>query len=74
MIKGGKELEKDSKLLEKVIEDFGSYKNWENDFKAVGLMRGIGWAILYYDQMEDDSSMLGLMSMMLVIFLEQLPF
>jgi Fe-Mn family superoxide dismutase len=29
--------------------DFGSYENWEKDFKATGAMRGIGWTILYQD-------------------------
>lgn len=32
--------------MEKV---FGKFENWEKDFKAVGAMRGIGWAVLYYD-------------------------
>ena len=32
-----------------IIEDFGSYENWEKDFKATGAMRGIGWVILYQD-------------------------
>jgi len=51
MIKGGSELKRDSKLFKKVVEDFGSYENWEKDFKATGTMRGIGWVVLYYDQM-----------------------
>lgn len=50
MMKGGSELEKDSQLLQKIVEDFGSYENWEKNFKATGSMRGIGWVILYYDQ------------------------
>lgn len=29
--------------------DFGSYEVWEKDFKATGMMRGIGWIILYQD-------------------------
>jgi superoxide dismutase, Fe-Mn family len=29
--------------------DFGSYEAWEKDFKATGSMRGIGWAVLYQD-------------------------
>lgn len=29
--------------------DFGSYEAWETDFKATGMMRGIGWVILYED-------------------------
>jgi Fe-Mn family superoxide dismutase len=28
---------------------YGTYENWEKDFRAVSGMRGIGWAILYYD-------------------------
>lgn len=36
--------------LKSMIEaQYGSFDNWLNEFKAVGLMRGIGWVILYYD-------------------------
>jgi len=45
--KGG--INKDGKLAKKMAEDFGSYELWEKDFKAVGSMRGIGWATLYQD-------------------------
>lgn len=34
-------------------KQFGSYEAWEKDFKAVGGMRGIGWAILYRDPESD---------------------
>src|SRR3990172_282276 len=50
MIKGGKELAKDSEIYKKIEKDFGSYENWEKDFKATGVMRGIGWVVLYYDK------------------------
>jgi len=33
----------------RIVEDFGSFENWEKDFKATGAMRGIGWTILYQD-------------------------
>jgi len=47
---GGKGvLDKSSKLGRKLTEDFGSYEAWEGDFKGTGKMRGIGWAILYQD-------------------------
>jgi len=47
---GGKdELKKDGRLATKFAEDFGSYEAWEKEFKAVGAMRGIGWAVLYQD-------------------------
>lgn len=47
---GGKgEINKTVRLYQKIIEDFGNYEIWEKDFKTVGTMRGIGWAILYQD-------------------------
>ena len=52
MIKGGKALDKNTNLSKKIVADFGSYENWEKDFKATGAMRGIGWVILYYDGTE----------------------
>lgn len=51
--KSAKDINKDSKLYKKIIEDFGSYENWENDFEAISLMRGIGWVILYHDKQID---------------------
>lgn len=34
----------------KAIEaNFGSFDSWQQDFIATAQMRGIGWAILYYD-------------------------
>jgi len=49
MAKGAPALDKASKLCAKIAEVFGSYESWEKTFKATGAMRGIGWAILYYD-------------------------
>ena len=47
---GGKgALNKSGKLGRKLAEDFGSYEDWEKDFKGTGTMRGIGWTILYQD-------------------------
>jgi Fe-Mn family superoxide dismutase len=47
---GGKEpLSKDSKLMKRLEENFGSYDKWAADFKATGAMRGIGWVVLYED-------------------------
>ena len=47
---GGKgALDKSGKLGKNLAEDFGSYEDWEKDFKGTGTMRGIGWAILYQD-------------------------
>jgi Fe-Mn family superoxide dismutase len=36
-------------VTKKLAEAFGNYEAWEQDFKATGAMRGIGWAILYQD-------------------------
>ena len=36
-------------LAAKIHQEFGSYDDWSQDFKATGAMRGIGWAILYQD-------------------------
>lgn len=46
---GGSQLEAGSPLYQQIEADFGSYAHWEKDFKATGLMRGIGWAVLYQD-------------------------
>ncbi len=47
---GGKgAFDKGGKLGKKLAEAFGSYEEWEKDFKGVGSMRGIGWAVLYQD-------------------------
>jgi len=47
---GGKAaLDKSGKLGKKLTADFGSYEDWEKDFKGTGTMRGIGWTILYQD-------------------------
>jgi len=49
---GGKgDLEKEGKLFKKISEDFGSYEAWKKEFKGTGTMRGIGWAILYQDNL-----------------------
>lgn len=42
-------LKQDSRLYKKIVEDFGSYENWMQEFKATGSMRGIGWVALYQD-------------------------
>ena len=47
---GGKGVvDKSDKLGKKLAEAFGSYEDWEKDFRATAAMRGIGWTILYQD-------------------------
>lgn len=31
----------------------GSFENWEKDFRTTAAMRGIGWAVVYYDKEGD---------------------
>ena len=49
MKKEGAALSQAGGLFENMRKLYGSYENWEKDFKTIGFMRGIGWAILYYD-------------------------
>ncbi|MBI4240046.1 superoxide dismutase [Candidatus Uhrbacteria bacterium] len=49
MANGGTEISNDHELSKKITADFSSYEAWEKDFKATGVMRGIGWVILYRD-------------------------
>lgn len=47
---GGKAaLDKKSALYGALSNQFGSFEKWKKDFVATGSMRGIGWALLYYD-------------------------
>ena len=49
---GGKSsVDKSGALAKKLADDFGSYEDWEKDFRGTGTMRGIGWTILYQDNM-----------------------
>ena len=50
---GGKgDLEKESPLYQAIEEQFGSFENWKKDFVATGMIRGVGWAVLYQDPEE----------------------
>lgn len=48
---GGKgEIDKSGNLYKALAENFGSFENWQADFVATAKMRGIGWTILYQDE------------------------
>lgn len=36
-------------LVDALTEQWGTFNNWLNEFKAMGAMRGIGWVLLTYD-------------------------
>jgi len=42
-------LDKSSSLYEALSSQFGSFEKWKKDFIATGTIRGIGWALLYFD-------------------------
>jgi Fe-Mn family superoxide dismutase len=44
-------LNKSGALAKKLADTYGTYEAWEQDFRATGSMRGIGWAVLYQDNM-----------------------
>lgn len=47
---GGKgALDGESALGKALAAEFGSVPKWEEDFRATGAMRGIGWVVLYRD-------------------------
>lgn len=48
----GSHLDTNDALMHALEQNFGNYESWKNDFVATGAMRGIGWAVLYYDSLE----------------------
>ena len=48
-LRGKTAIDKSANLAQKLAGTYGSYENWEQDFRANGAMRGIGWVVLYQD-------------------------
>ena len=46
---GTGKINQSSELYKALMHDFGSYEAWKQDFIATGMIRGIGWSILYQD-------------------------
>uniref|UniRef100_C6E886 superoxide dismutase n=1 Tax=Geobacter sp. (strain M21) TaxID=443144 RepID=C6E886_GEOSM len=46
---GNQPINQDGRLASRIHQDFGGFDEWVQDFKSVGAMRGIGWAIMYQD-------------------------
>jgi|SRR3989344_2128184 len=53
LTKDGRGLTDGSKLYKQIEKDFGSLESWEKDFRATASMRGIGWVVMFYDQVSD---------------------
>jgi Fe-Mn family superoxide dismutase len=49
MVKGGSKFEAETEFGKKLLKEFGSFERWEKHFRATAAMRGIGWVILYAD-------------------------
>lgn len=47
---GSKTLGENSGLRQMIANTWGSFENWLSAFKFMGMTRGIGWAMLYYDR------------------------
>lgn len=43
-------LEKSSSLYQALVKEFGSYESWKKNFISTGMIRGIGWSVLYRDR------------------------
>lgn len=48
---GGPQSKNDqSELVAKIKETWGTYEAWLLRFKEIAMMRGVGWAVLYFDK------------------------
>jgi Fe-Mn family superoxide dismutase len=48
----GTKLDQNSPLYKRIIDDFGTFDAWKKDFIETGMIRGVGWAVLYQDPIE----------------------
>src|SRR3989344_4513333 len=49
LLGGAKKLSEESSLRVAIDAQFGSFENWLLRFKEIAMIRGVGWAMLYYD-------------------------
>lgn len=49
---GPKPVNPDGELMKSTGYLWGSFDNWLNQFKAMAMTRGVGWAMLYFDRKE----------------------
>jgi len=49
---GAKAIDIKSELFNAIEKEYGSFDSWLARFKAIALTRGIGWAMLYFDEKE----------------------
>ena len=51
LTKTPKAIDKNSRLYKKMTKDFVSFDKWQSAFREFATMRGIGWGVLYYDEL-----------------------
>ena len=42
-------LDSSFRINEAINKVYGSFENWKKNFSTIGMMRGIGWVVLYFD-------------------------
>ncbi len=50
---GSSPLKEDSLLMKKINETWGSFEAWYSEFKTIAMTRGVGWAMLYFDKIDN---------------------
>jgi len=48
----GIKLDQNSPLYKRILNDFGTFDAWQKDFVDTGMIRGVGWVVLYQDPIE----------------------
>ncbi len=57
VLKPGRHLPEEGSELSGMLEEaFGGFETWRREFTAIGKMRGIGWAVLYFDPLHETCS------------------
>lgn len=46
---GNGQISEEDRIFKVIEQNFGSFDSWLKEFKAMGLIRGIGWVVLYQD-------------------------
>ncbi|MBC8465342.1 MAG: superoxide dismutase [Parcubacteria group bacterium] len=47
--KDAESIDSESNIGQRLVKEYGSLETWEKDFRAAGVMRGIGWVVLSED-------------------------
>lgn len=50
---GDGKIKENSKIKKLIEKNFSSFEEWKKDFVSTGLMRGIGWVVMYWDKEND---------------------